>query len=152
MFRITLAAIFLAIVSSCCTQHSCITPPPMTTDEQNSIAVGLAAQLASVPVGGSLSTTFSTIVKNEYDRLTDNDKTLFLFLQAIDCYLKDGKVGQDIAKSMAKMVNDKWSSKETVAAPPTARIDLPALRKKIDTRTPAYATQIHSLLQKFGQE
>ena len=152
MLRITLAALLLAVVSSCCTQHSCITPPPMTTDEQNSIAVGLAAQLANIPVGGSLSTNFSTIVKNEYDRLTDNDKTLYLFLSAIDCYLKEGQVGQDIAKSMAQMVNTKWSAKETVGVPPTARIDQKALLKKIDTRTPDYAPKIHALLQQFGQE
>lgn len=137
-YKIAALAFLVATFASCCSKQSCITPPPMSTSEQDSIAIGIAAQLASIPVGGSLNTTFSTIVKNEYDRLTDNDKTLFLFLSAIDCYLKEGQVGQDIAKTMAQIVKDKYSAK-VAATPPTQR-----------TGPSEYRSKNQAFLEKFG--
>jgi hypothetical protein len=137
---------FLLAVS-CCSHEPCIVPPPMETNEQNSIAVGIAAQLASLPVGGSLSTTFSNTVHNTYDKLADNDKSLYLFLLAIECYLKEGRVGQDIARQMAQMVQTKWTEKETVGTK-----DLRPTLSRVDSRSPKLAPRIHSVMKKVGLE
>jgi hypothetical protein len=84
----------------------------MATSDQNSMAASVSAQLAALPVGGSFSGSYSNIVTNSYDKLGDNDKSLYLFLLAIDCFLDDGKIGQDIAKQMAKLIMAKWSERE----------------------------------------
>lgn len=138
-------AFLLGILSSCCSHQNCITPPPMETSEQNTFAASVAAQLAGAPATGSLSASYSDIVKATYDKLSDasNDKALFLFLTAIDCYLKDGKVGQDIAKQMAQLVQTKWSAKQ---GPPTARL------VPLDKRSPDLAPKIHSVLKQVGLE
>ena len=130
-------------LASCCSHSQCITPPPMETSDQNTIAASIAVQLAGAPASGNLSTTYSDLVKNTYDKLADNDKALYLFLIAIDCYLKDGKVGEQIAKQMAQIVQAKWSSKQP---PVTARI------KPLDQRSPDVAPRIHEILKKVGLE
>ena len=141
----------LLLLAACCgTSEPCIVPPPMETNEQHQIAVGIAATLSSLPVGGNLSTNFQHTVHNNYDKLADNDKSLYLFLIAIDCYLKEGEVGQDIAKQMVQIVREKWSKKE-IAANPNER-DLRPDLKKIDKRTPAVAGRIHQIMKKLEQE
>lgn len=110
MKHLTLLLAFL--VSGCFWSRPCITPPPMATSDQNSMAASVSAQLAALPVGGSFSGSYSNIVTNSYDKLGDNDKSLYLFLLAIDCFLDDGKIGQDIAKQMAKLIMAKWSERE----------------------------------------
>ena len=134
-------AIPLLAILSCCSHQPCITPPPMTTEEQNNVAASIAAQLAGAPATGSLSVSYSNIVKDSYDKLQDNDKALFLFLLAIDCYLNEGKVGQDIAKNMAQAVQAKWGSKQ---GPVTAR------RIPLDQRSPDVAPRIHAILKRVG--
>jgi len=146
------AILALAILSSCCHQP-CITPPPMATSDQDTIAASIAAQLTAVPVGGSISGSYATVVTNTYDKLTDNDKALYLFLIAIQCYLNDGKVGADIAKSMAAMVQAKWAAKDTPGTQaPTSRSSMTASIAKIDARSPAVAPKIHEILKRVGLE
>lgn len=133
----------LALLVSCCSHQPCIQPPPMTTSEQTTIAANVAAQLTAVPVGGNLSGSYTNIVNNSYDKLADNDKALFLFLIAIECYLKEGKIGGGIAKQMAQLVRDRWGSKERGIGVTT---------KEIDRRSPDYAPRIHDMLKKVGIE
>jgi hypothetical protein len=113
--------VLLLVLGSCCsTAEPCITPPPMQSDRDNEIGLGISVQLAQVPVGGSLSANFKNILNTKYDLLDENDKALYLFLKAIDCYLKDGKVGEAIATDMAAAVRAKYLVKAGTA-PPTAR-------------------------------
>ncbi len=137
------AVLPLLVVLSCCSHQPCITPPPMTTEEQNNVAASIAAQLAGAPATGSLSASYSNIVKDTYDKLQDNDKALYLFLLAIECYLNEGKVGEDIAKNMAQMVQIKWGSKQ---GPVTAR------KEPLDKRSPDIAPRIHAILNRVGLE
>lgn len=140
----------LSLLMACCTvDRPCIQPPPISDDQQHSIALGVSASLISAPISGSLTTNFTNVVNTKYDTLVDNDKALFLFLTAIECYLKEGEAGQEIAKSMATLVQNKWAARE---APPTARVSIPALLTKVDTRTPDLAPRIHSILKKVGLE
>ncbi len=136
-----LAALSLVVLTSCCSHQSCITPPPMSTEEQNTVAASIAAQLAGAPATGSLSVSYSNIVKDTYDKLQDNDKALYLFLLAIECYLNEGQVGQDIAKGMAETVRAKWGTKQ---GPLTSR------RIPLDKRSPDIAPKIHEILKRVG--
>jgi hypothetical protein len=139
-----LCAMLLLPLIACCSHGNCITPPPMESTDQTNLAASIAAQLAGAPATGSLSVSYSTIVKDTYDKLADNDKALYLFLVAIECYLKEGQVGQDIAKQMAQSVQTKWASKQNIN--PAARV------KTLDQRSPDVAPKIHSVLKKVGLE
>jgi hypothetical protein len=141
MTRFFLAALALLIVPACAS-GPCIVPPAMDTSEQNTVAATIAANLAGAPASGNLSVNFSTIVKTDYDKLNDNDKALYLMLLAVECYLKEGKVGQDIAKQMAKLVQDKWGAKEAASRDP----------RKLDERSPTLAPRIHEIRKKVGLE
>lgn len=143
--KILVCAALAAALSSCCSHGTCITPPPMESSEQNTLAASVAAQLAGAPAGGSLSVSYSNIIKDTYDKINDNDKALYLFLVAIECYLKEGQVGQDIAKQMATLVQTKWSAKQA-AGPVTAR------STKLEQRVPDLAPRIRSIQKKLGIE
>jgi predicted small lipoprotein YifL len=143
--KVPLAAALLTALASCCNHGPCITPPPMETSDQTTIAASVAAQLAGAPATGSLSATYSSIVKDTFDKLADNDKALYLFLVAIECYIKEGQVGQEIAKGMAQTVQAKWASKQ-------AATSLTARSKTLDQRSPGVAPRIHSVLKQVGLE
>jgi len=83
----------------------------MSTSQQDSIAAGIALELAGAPASGNLKGSYSSIVNESYDKLADNDKALFLFLRAIECYLDDGEAGQIIAQQMAKVVTSRWEER-----------------------------------------
>ena len=140
-----LCAALTAALASCCSHSTCITPPPMSTEEQNTFAASVAAQLAGAPATGSLSVSYSNIVKDTYDRINDNDKALYLFLVAIECYLKEGQVGQEIAKQMAQSVQNKWAAKQAAGS-------LTARSVPLDKRSPDVAPRIHAVLKKVGLE
>ena len=132
-------ALAAALVVPACAHPPCITPPPMATSEQDQVAASVAAQLQQLPVGGNLSASYSQIVQTTYDKLADNDKSLYLFLLAIDCYLKDGKVGREIAQQMAQIVQARWAARETSAK------DLGTL----DRRSPDIAPKVHAILSRI---
>lgn len=143
--KIFISAVIVTSLLACCSHQTCITPPPMETSEQSTVAASVAAQLAGAPATGSLSVSYSDIVKNTYDKINDNDKALYLFLVAIECYLKEGQVGQDIAKSMATLVQNKWSAKQSAGS-------LTARKVPLDQRSPTIAPKIHSVLKQVGLE
>ncbi len=128
----TLAAVILIVLQGCSAQKNCIQPPPMTSIEQDQVAGAVALQLANVPVGGNVSANFSTTLNQTYDKLDEPDKALFLYLTAIECYLKEGKVGEDIANQMAQLVREKYGSK------PTART--------VPFGSRSYAAQVNAML------
>lgn len=129
--KIAVSAALLAVLSSCCSRGPCIKPPPMESSEQNTVAANIAAQLAGAPAGGSLSISYSNIIKESYDKLSDNDKALFLFLTALQCYLHEGQVGAEIARTLAEGVRQKWLTKDN-AIPTARKIIRPELTAKIN--------------------
>jgi hypothetical protein len=148
----TLIVLPFLLAVSCCAHGPCIVPPAMETTEQHNIAVGIAATLAQLPAGGSLNTSFSSTVHTTYDKLADRDKSLYLFLIAIECYLKEGEVGQVVAGQMAQLVREEWASKEPSTEPPGTRDLRKVSTKNIDKRNPIVAPRIHEILKKLGQE
>ena len=138
----TLVAVASALAVPACTPAPCITPPPMSTTEQDTFAASVAAQLQQLQAGGSLSASYTKIVQDTYDKLADNDKALYLFLLAIDCYLKDGKAGRDVAREMADVVKARWSAREPAAARTLS----------IDRRSPDVAPKIHEIMRRVGLE
>lgn len=143
--KVFFASFLVAFLVSCCSHETCIKPPPMETSDQTTLAASIAAQLAGAPATGSLSASYSEIVKATYDKISDNDKAYYLFLVAIECYLKEGQVGQEIAKQMAQTVQTKFLAKQS-SGPLTAR-SVP-----LDKRSPDVAPRIHSVLKKVGIE
>lgn len=89
---------------------SCIQPPASSVVGEDKVAVEVAAKLAELPIDASLKTEFSKLLKAEFGALSDRNASLLLFLRAIECYLKLGIVGEEIARDLAKMVREEWSA------------------------------------------
>lgn len=103
--------VLLALSLVGCPAGPCITPPPLKTDDQTKLAVSLAAKFAELPGGATLSTDFSRVVDTTFAQLNDNDAAYYMSLQAISCYLNEGKAGQLIALNMYRAVRDKYLAK-----------------------------------------
>lgn len=130
----------LAVCSLCATgigcesTESCITVPATSSEKDRSVLIKAKAQLAQVPASGDLETRFNNIVKEEFDTISDEDKALFLFLTAIDCYLQRGAVGEQIALDMSQTVRARWGARKGFSgAPDTLQpIELREIREAED--------------------
>lgn len=136
---IAISVVILVVIHGCAPQKNCIQPPPMSSNEQDQIAGAVALQLANVPVGGNVSANFSATLNQTYDKLDEPDKALFMYLTAIECYLKEGKVGEEIAGQMAQLVRDKYGAKAAMA---------PSTSRAVPFGTRSYAAQVNALLSK----
>jgi len=140
---------------SLCSKQPCITPPPQSSSEQNTVATALALQLANLPVSGNISENFQHVMSAVFQQLTDNNSAYYMTLCAIDCYLKEGQIGEDIAKQLAAGVQQKWLS---VAVPPSAapnraQIPVEAVHTVfLDHMSPGLAPRIHEIRKKLGLE
>jgi hypothetical protein len=78
-------------------------------------------KLMSVPITPSLGTDLKSACSETFDKLSDDNAALYMCLQAIDCYLKRGKLGQGEAVSLMTFVQQRWgSSGKTLAEHPQA--------------------------------
>ncbi|MEO0652309.1 MAG: hypothetical protein AAFZ65_16675 [Planctomycetota bacterium] len=86
----------------------CITPPPVLTASQRTTALEIAADLEAIPKG-NLAFDFQDAILLNFDRLSDPNACLYLYLKAIECYLDQGKVGRDLAAELAGYVRVAWA-------------------------------------------
>ena len=86
----------------------CIQPPISRVSTDNDKIIGLAAELEQLPVDGGLELLFDSKVDLEFARIVDCEAGLHLFLNAIDCYMQRGAVGEEIARAMAQTVQNTW--------------------------------------------
>lgn len=96
-----------------CTSLNCITPPPGMQEEKRKVAAEIAGKLTKIGAAeneGKLKADYEGFLKTEFATLSDRNTSLYLFLSAIDCYLKHGKVGHEIAREMAATVRKQWAS------------------------------------------
>jgi hypothetical protein len=98
----------------------CIAPPCVgsykyQTDEKSALDVSAKLQKIALDAGVKLQDEFKTVLEENFDKMSDSNVALYLFLNAIDCYLKSGKVGQDVAKMMAGTVHTRWGSSKGFA-------------------------------------
>jgi hypothetical protein len=101
----------------------CIAPPPakLLSDRETPFLANITADLQKIGLqdGPDVKDRFASRLQGEFDTLSDPNASLFLFLEAIDCYLKNGKVGEDVARSMAGLVMTRWSAKQGLAPAPS---------------------------------
>lgn len=117
------AGILSIVLLSGCFSQPCITPPPMSTMQQRDIALKLAAQFPSVPVGGDVETHFMATSSAAFEQLSDDNAAYFMSLQAIQCYLREGRAGQLIAIRLSRDLQKKWQDRtgaQSVEAHPQA--------------------------------
>lgn len=94
-----------------CNGESCIKPPPLKSEADRKAAVTLAAELEKLNVDAKIQTDFGKVVNTAFDKLSEDNMTLYLLLSSIECYLKHGKIGQEVAKEMAQLVRTRWAAK-----------------------------------------
>lgn len=152
--RESMKGLFLAVVLGLisffsftgCVTHSCITPPISSVDSDKKKIVDITAKLDKLQASGELKTDFETTLKQNFDKLNDSNAALLLFLNAIDCYLQRGKVGQDVAREMVAVVRARWGAKNGLAG--TLPTLTPVEKQIIDKSQ--NATAIYGRLEEFG--
>jgi hypothetical protein len=97
------------------TYTSCIKPPPVKSDVDRSAEADIAAKLEKLQASGELKGDFNKVVNTDYDKLSDNNAALLLFLEAIDCLMDRGQIGEAVARQMADIVRARWGAREGLA-------------------------------------
>ena len=135
--------------SSSSAQHGCVIEVPKTSDEtQKKISAEIAAKLGRLAASTDLKGAYDSTVKTEYGRLSDENMALLLFLNAIHCYLQDGKVGEAIANQMAETVRQRWAAKKGISGttPKLSPLEMRHIRES------PYAAELTKRLQEFHLE
>ncbi len=81
---------------------------------QRDIAADIAGELETLPKNkteAEVKAGWKKQVEVNFGRLSDANMSLFLFLRAIECYLKHGQVGGEIAKILALDLKNWWSAR-----------------------------------------
>jgi|SRR5579863_913975 len=145
-FFLGLVCFVSILTTSCVTTTSCITPPMTTNEIDKKKIVDITAKLDKLQSSGEIKTDFETTLKQNFDKLSDSNAALLLFLNAIDCYLQRGKIGQDIARDMVSVVRARWGAANGLAGTmPT----LTPIEQGIIGRSPNSAA-IYGRLSEFG--
>ena len=71
--------------------ESCITQPFTSIKSDRDKLVDIAAKLEHVQIDANLKANFKSILEQNFQKLSDKEVSQYLFLQAIDCYLKRAK-------------------------------------------------------------
>lgn len=102
------------------TTPSCIQPPTLATEEETRRANDLANTLKSVVdesakgvnSDSKFKAAFSDALKTQYDKLSDENATLYLFSQAIFCYLNlKSEAGNHAAEQWTQMLIERHREK-----------------------------------------
>ncbi|TAH37006.1 MAG: hypothetical protein EYC70_08465 [Planctomycetota bacterium] len=117
-----LSAVGLGVMLSCgsATQElSCIHPPVLKTNSEVTVAVDIAGRLESLLAVSKdrLVPEFQQLVTQDFARLSDENASLLLFLNAIDCYMQRGAVGLDLSNRMADIVRTRWAVALNLGSP-----------------------------------
>ena len=113
VYHTLIGGVLCCLLCSCADKiTSCITAPATSSEHDRSIMLKAEAELEQVPVSGNVQTGFKDIVKRQFDTISNEDKALFLFLTAIDCYLQRGVVGEEVARQMAQLVRERWGARK----------------------------------------
>ena len=146
--HVILSAMALASAATlgCCRNDHCVEPPLLKQESDKSVAIDIAAKLDKLPLTADLKTEFKDTLNQEFNKLSDKNASLLMFLQAIDCYLKAGKAGEDLARQLFTLVRDWWAAIHDFRGLDN-RIS-PAERAAIDESS--FADQIYKYYKQFG--
>jgi len=126
--------------------RSCINPPKTNVESDKKLITDITAKLEQLQASGELKVDFENTVKQNFDKLSDSNAALLLFLNAIDCYLQRGKVGQEAAREMVAIVRARWGAKNGLSG---TLPNLTPVEKQIIGNSPN-APAILSRLEEFG--
>jgi len=84
----------------------CIQIPKELSGEEEKKALDMRSQLeAAVEAKGDVVAKYGTVVQSSFAKLSDRNMTLYIFVQAISCYLKNGDAAsQEVAKAMTELL------------------------------------------------
>ncbi len=130
----------------------CVAPPPKNaaskTDYELGVKVAADLQKLGGNVGAELKNAFETELNANFPKMSDENVALYLFLNAITCYLKNGKVGEQVAIEMAATVRAKYGAKNKLMG--VGEKVTPVERALIDKSS--LATAIHRELRYLSLE
>jgi hypothetical protein len=101
------------LLSGCCwlcgsQELSCIHPPISKVEADSKILIKLGAELEKIK--GNVAAEFGNKITQTFAQVEDKNAALYLLLNAIDCYLQRGTVGEDIAKKLAVDAVIPWKT------------------------------------------
>lgn len=116
MLGMTVATLVLVGAGGCngtggakSTLEACIQPPAEYVKGEDKVANEITAKLAKLDVEATAKSEFGSTLQANFSKLSDRNVSLLLFLRAIDCYLEQGVVGEELARDFARMVREEWS-------------------------------------------
>ena len=108
MKLLKLQFLFIFVLLTLLTGCACITPAIEKENIKNTRVLEAAAKLDKIQSSGNIKADFSKELDETFGKLSDSNTELYLFLTAIECYLKHGKIGQAIAVDLAQGVRKKY--------------------------------------------
>jgi hypothetical protein len=134
-------------LAGCRSEPKCIQPPPLFEDRDRGTLLDIASQFEKIPGGGSLALDFRDTTQTCFAELSEANTALYLSLQAIDCYLERGAIGQRAAEELAQVVRREWSLKTGTGG---LRGGLSPLERDILRRQPSFGDWLVLELRKYG--
>jgi hypothetical protein len=126
---------------------SCIRPPELSDSKENKIAGEISARLAKLPVNAQIKGEYETVVKEDFQKLSDSNAALLLFLRAIECFSKEG-VDPLIIRQMVEIVRARWGAAQGISG---QEKKLTALERKLIAESP-HGKEIMDILRKEDLE
>ena len=150
-------ALFTAFAIGGCAQNHpsiettplCIQVPPTLSTNEKKIGADIAAKLEQLKVDGSLKANYERAARSEWGKLSDANAELFIFLQAIDCYLqRPTPISQEMARELMNIVRARWGASQNIAGttPNLSRLEKSKLSETIAGQ------ESLKLYRKFGLE
>ena len=125
----------------------CIQVPPTLSTNDKKMGVEIAAKLEQLKVDGSLKANYERTARSEWGKLSDANAELFIFLQAVDCYMaRKTPISDAMARELIAIVRERWGSAKGIAGS-TAKIS--RLEKSKLKETPEGQKSLE-LYQKLG--
>lgn len=128
----------------------CIEQPLTHSEQTKKAIVDVSAKLEKLPAQGDVKTNFEQSVKTDFATLNDDNTALLLYLNAIDCYLRHGKIGGEVAKELVEIVRKWWGAKHGFSPGGPLPGALQPVEKSTIKQSPENAAKIFARFRQFG--
>ena len=134
---------------SAAAKPTCIAVPPTTRETDKGAAATLALKLEQLKMSADLKAEFKNTLKEEFQKLSDSNMSLYLFLSAIECYTKaQTPISDEMARELMQLVKARYTAGNQLAGTPPDR--LTPVERNLINKNPEVAPQIFELFSKFG--
>lgn len=90
-------------------------PPPESALRSDAKTLELAGKLKTAMESGDVKAGYKAVLDGSFGKLSEANTELYLFLKAIECYLKQGKPeGNEMARVMATMLRERLAVRSGV--------------------------------------